>query len=183
MNFYIDIIINPDAEMPLNRLLNTLYAKLHKTLFDLQSKNIGVSFPAYKVLLGNCLRIHGSQDSLINLQKSDWIGGLIGYCKVSEILLVPSTCQYKSIGRIQTTMSPAKLRRLIKRGTIAEDEVKQYKAKMFTKGLDNPYVELESASNGHKHRRYIQFGDLLDRPVEGEFDTFGLSKTATIPWF
>ena len=27
-------------------------------------------------------------------------------------------------------------------------------AKMFTKGLDNPYLELENASNGHNRRRY-----------------------------
>jgi len=54
---------------------------------------------------------------------------------------------------------------------------------MFTQGLDNPYLELESGSNGHKHRRYIQFGELLDAPVKGEFDQFGLSKVATVPWF
>ncbi|MDH5259604.1 MAG: type I-F CRISPR-associated endoribonuclease Cas6/Csy4, partial [Gammaproteobacteria bacterium] len=26
-------------------------------------------------------------------------------------------------------------------------------------------------------------GPLLDKPVEGRFDQFGLSKTATVPWF
>ena len=80
-------------------------------------------------------------------------------------------------------MTQAKFNRLLKRGSITEDEAKQYKAKMFTKGLDNPYLELQSHSNGHKHRRYIQFGELLDSPITGEFDQFGLSKTATIPWF
>jgi len=50
-------------------------------------------------------------------------------------------------------------------------------------GIDNPYLELESASNDNKHRRYISFGELSDTPISGEFDTFGLSKTATVPWF
>ena len=54
---------------------------------------------------------------------------------------------------------------------------------MFTKGLDNPYLELVSTSNEHTHRRYIQFSGLLTEPVDGEFDQFGLSKTATVPWF
>lgn len=54
---------------------------------------------------------------------------------------------------------------------------------MFSQGLDAPYLELQSASNGHRHRRYIEFGELLDAPVRGEFDSFGLSKTATVPWF
>ena len=80
-------------------------------------------------------------------------------------------------------MSPAKLKRLFKRGSITDDEVKQYKVKMFAKGLDNPYLEIVSGSNGQRHRRYIEFGPLLDNPVEGAFDQFGLSKTATIPWF
>ena len=80
-------------------------------------------------------------------------------------------------------MSPAKLRRLIKRGSISEDEAKNYKVKMFTKGLDDPYVELTSGSNGHKHRRYMEFGPLQDHSVDGVFDQFGLSKTATVPWF
>ena len=54
---------------------------------------------------------------------------------------------------------------------------------MFSQGLDYPYLELISCSNGEKHRRYIQFGDLKDTSVEGSFDSFGLSLQATIPWF
>ena len=54
---------------------------------------------------------------------------------------------------------------------------------MFKQGLDNPFLELESSSTGQRHRRFIQFGELLDEPVEGFFDTFGLSKNATVPWF
>lgn len=63
------------------------------------------------------------------------------------------------------------------------DEIKAYKAKMFSRGLDNPYVELGSGSNWHKHRRYIEFDDLQSGAQSGDFDRFGLSKTATVPWF
>ncbi len=76
-----------------------------------------------------------------------------------------------------------KLNRLIKRGTISKENIKAYKAKMFTKGLDNPYFELDSTSNEQLHRRYIQFSEVLSESVKGEFDHFGLSKTATVPWF
>jgi len=183
MDFYIDITVIPDAEMPVNCLLNMVYTKLHKSLVDLNTNSIGVSFPAHKVLLGNCLRIHGSNSSLAELQLKNWLGGASGYCQVGDMLTVPQNCQFRTIKRIQTTMSQSKLNRLIKRGSISDDEVKAYKAKMFAKGLDNPYLELESASNGHRHRRYIAFGELLDKPVIGVFDQFGLSKTATIPWF
>ncbi len=80
-------------------------------------------------------------------------------------------------------MSEAKLNRLIKRGSISQDETGQYRLKMSTKALDNPFLELKSVSNGHKHRRYLQFGELSEHATEGEFDHFGLSKTATVPWF
>lgn len=184
MNHYIDIKILPDAEINANFLLNKVYTKLHKALFDLKSDSIGVSFPAHHVLLGNCLRLHGTQQALEQLQAQNWLARLADYCKVSAICEVPANIQgYRTVSRIQTTMSQSKLKRLLKRGSITEEEAKGYKAKMFTKGLDNAYVELESASNGHKHRRYIAFGALQTSSVAGVFDAFGLSKTATVPWF
>ena len=183
MNHYIDVRIKPDAEMRENVLLNKVYIKLHKAFSELKSNDIGVSFPEYKILLGCIIRIHGSEKNLQSLQQCNWLGGLIGYCDVSTIQTVPEQVKYRTISRIQSTMSPAKLKRLLNRGTISEENIKPYKAKMFQKGLDNPYLELESASNGQKHRRYISFGELVDRPSGGSFDHFGLSKTATIPWF
>lgn len=183
MDKYITITLKPDAEMPVNRLLNSVYIKLHKALHDLQNSSIGVSFPSYQLTLGHVIRLHGNEVNLDKLQKLNWLGGMMGYCEISDILPVPDTAQFRNISRIQTTMSQSKLKRLIKRGSITEAEVKDYKAKMFSQGLDNPYVELESISNGHRHRRYLAFGQLQSSPTEGTFDTFGLSKTATIPWF
>ncbi|PYD07066.1 type I-F CRISPR-associated endoribonuclease Cas6/Csy4, partial [Pseudomonas syringae pv. pisi] len=48
---------------------------------------------------------------------------------------------------------------------------------------DNPYIELVSVSNGQRHRRYIEFGELFNEPITGLFDQFGLSNSATVPWF
>ena len=183
MNSYFTISILPDAEMPGTVIMNAIYSKLHKALYDLKATAIGVSFPAYQVTLGDLLRIHGNTNDLENLQKLNWLGGMIGYCKVSEIKQVPADTKFRTVSRKQSTMSQSKLKRLMKRGSISEEEIKAYKAKMLSKGLDNPYVELVSGSNGNKHCRYIEFGELLDKPVEGEFDQFGLSKTATVPWF
>ena len=183
MDHYVDIKLLPDAEIPATVLMNAVYTKLHKALCDIGSKTMGVSFPKYKVTLGNVLHIHGAILDLNDLQGINWLGGMNGYCNVSEITPVPADTKFRTVSRKQTTMSQSKLNRLIKRGSIPENEIKRYKAKMFTKGLDNPYVELVSGSNGQKHRRYIEFGELLDHPILGEFDQFGLSKTATVPWF
>lgn len=183
MNHYIDVTIKPDAEMRENLLLNMLYSKLHKALIDLRSRTIGVSFPQYQVKLGKLLRIHGNSDCLQSLQQTDWIGGLVGYCDITPINQNPNVVSYRTVSRIRPNMSNSKLRRLKQRNSISEADIKNYKAKMYDQSLDNPYLELTSSTNGQKYRRYIEFGELVDLPKVEQFDYFGLSKTATIPWF
>jgi CRISPR-associated endonuclease Csy4 len=183
MDYYLEITLLPDAEFKSTVLMNVVYTKLHKAIHDLHATDIGVSFPKYQVNLGNVLRIHGDLIVLGKLHRQSWLGGISGYCTQSEITAVPPVTKYRTVSRKQSNMSHAKLQRLIKRGSISEDSVKSYCDKMLTKELGNPYLELQSGSNGHRHRRYIKFGDIVDSPVLGEFDSFGLSKTATIPWF
>lgn len=183
MDYYLDIKMMPDEEVPIYFIRNNVYTKLHKRLCDLTSTNIGISFPEYKVMLGKFLRLHGTKQRLQTIQSEDWLGGLTGYCHVSSIQQIPEQVSYRTVSRIQMNMSSSKLRRLIKRGSIKPDELKHYNTKMLQKGIDNPFLELESTSNGHKHRRYLSFGKLQDNAITGEFDQFGLSKTATVPWF
>jgi len=184
MDHYIDVTIKPDAEMRENVLLNKVYTKLHKALCTLQATDLGVSFPKYTVKLGKVLRIHGTSKRLMELQDLNWLGGLVGYCGKLFIQAIPEDgVSSRTVSRKQANMTMAKLRRLIRRGSIPESEIKKYKAKMFSQGIDNPYLELKSGSSGHKHRRYLSFGQLNGRLKNGHFDQFGFSKDATIPWF
>ena len=193
MNHYIDILIKPDTEMRENVLLNKVYSKFHKALCSLNSTETGISFPRYKAKLGNIIRLHGTDKNLTELQNTHWLGGLSGYCNVSEIKAVPSQVSgYRVVSRKQPTMNLKKLKKRVQyqkaQGILkTQEEVKeyekQYKAKMYATGLENPFLELYSSSNGHKHRRYLQFSEVIERPIKGDFDTFGLSKTATVPWF
>jgi len=105
MNHHIDIKINPDAEMRENVLLNKVYTKFHKRLSDLRSSDIGVSFPEYNIKLGKLLRIHGTKQRLQELQSENWLGGLKGYCDISEIQKIPDQVKYRTVSRIQTNMS------------------------------------------------------------------------------
>jgi len=183
MTHYIDIKLMPKKEIRENVLLNQVYTSFHKRLYDLKSNNIAVSFPEYRLKLGRLFRIHGSIEALDKLQEKDWLGKYAEFCKVSKIEAIPEKVQYRTVSRIQQNMTEAKLRRLIKRGNIPEEDIKKYRIKIFQGGLDNPYVELRSMSNGQMHRRFMEFGELQDAEVKGEFDLFGLSKIATIPWF
>lgn len=183
MKHYLDIKMEADEDIPIHFIRNKVYTKLHKALCDMEANDIGVSFPKYRVKLGDVIRIHASSDRLKELQTMSWLGGLSGYCAVSDVSLIPESVKYRVISRVQSNMTEAKLRRLIKRGSISSEQIKSYKSKMFAAGLDNPYLELQSNSNGHMHRRFIHFGALSSTATIGEFDRFGLSKTTTIPWF
>jgi CRISPR-associated endonuclease Csy4 len=184
MDFYIDLILQGDEEIPIYFIRNKVFIKLHKALYDLKESSIGISFPKYKTKLGNIIRIHGQNSSLNALQQDNWLGGLIGYCQVSDILPIPEKIRgYQTISRIRQNMSHAKLQRLLKRDTIPTQDIKPYKIKMITEGLDNAYFELKSTSNKQLYRRYIQFGELNTQAVKGKFDSFGLSKTGTVPIF
>jgi CRISPR-associated endonuclease Csy4 len=88
VNYYIDIEVKPDDEMRENVLLNKTFTKLHKTLHDQKQTAIGISFPDYKVKLGTVIRLHGDKASLETLQQTNWLGGLSGYCEVTDILPV-----------------------------------------------------------------------------------------------
>lgn len=183
MTHYIDIRLFPKKEIRENVLLNQVYTTFHKRLYDLKSKEIGVSFPEYRLKLGKLFRIHGSKEALEKLNEKEWLGKYKAFCKVSTIDGIPKKVQYRTVSRVQQNMTEAKLRRLIKRGTIPEEDIKKYRIKMFQGGLDNPYVELVSMSNKQLHRRFIEFGELQSTEIKGEFDVFGLSNTSTIPWF
>ncbi len=193
MTYYQDIELYPDNEIDIAFLRNKVYTKLHKAIFDLSTTNIGISFPQSDKKLGCIIRIHSTQGKLNELQNLNWLGGLSGYCKVGDILPVPDKVDgYLTVSRIRQNMSISKMQKRITHqkatGCLKTDDdikayEKQYKAKMFKTGLDNPYLELQSTSTGNKYRIYIAFGAIQKQPESGEFNKFGLSPTATVPIF
>ena len=183
MDHYFDIVIKPDAEMRENVLLNMVYTKLHRVLVDLNSNNLGISFPEVNLHLGTRLRIHGNE-AAVNKLGMTWLGGLSGYCHVSAVSKVPDTVNsHRTVSRKQLNMTHAKMNRLLKRGSLEPADVGRYKEKMFAQPLSAPFLELVSISSGERYRRNLQLGEIQTAPALGEFDQFGLSRTATIPWF
>jgi len=183
MDSYIDIRLRPDAEMREAELSSKVFTKFHKALVMMNIEKIGISFPEVNVKLGRLFRLHGEASLLHNLQGLAWLGPLIGYCQLSEILAVPEQTQHRVISEHRSNMSSAKLRRLITRGSIDKEGEKRYKVKMLSQDFDNPYLDLFSSSTEQVHRKFFELSDIQKQPVEGVFDSYGLSKTATVPWF
>jgi len=206
MDYYFEIRLKPTKDALESILLNIVYEKIHRALFDLNATDIGVSFPEYKVKLGTLIRLHGPKERLQELSKS-WrnivltkgtlrpvwsdslsIEGSLLYVTTS-VSEIPKNVKHRNISRKRPTMSMSKLRRLIKRREenadkgISLEDISSYRSKMFAQGLDNPYVDIWGEKKKQKYRRFFGFGELLNELIKGEFDTFGLSKDATIPWF
>ncbi|MDP5213944.1 type I-F CRISPR-associated endoribonuclease Cas6/Csy4 [Pseudoalteromonas tunicata] len=183
MDSYIDIRLQPDAELPEAELSSKVFTKFHKALVTLKTDQIGISFPEVNVKLGLLFRLHGDASLLHDLQGLKWLGPLAGYCKVTTVTHVPDQVQYRIISVKRSNLSKAKLTRLIARGSIDKDGEKRYKVKMLSQGVENPYLDLCSSSTGQVYRKFFVFSDIQADPVDGEFDSYGLSKTATVPWF
>jgi len=184
MNYYIDVKIKTDIAWQESLLLNKVYKKLHETLYMLESNDIGVSFPEYHIKLGSIIRIHGTKEALLKLQDTKWLNELTGFCDVMVIKKIPNKIDgYRNLSYFHPKMTNAKLRRLIKRNSIPPDDIESYKEKMHEQSLLNPYIEFREDSKKQKRRLYIKISDLIEKPIKGGFNKYGLSNNATIPSF
>lgn len=183
MDSYIELRLKPDSELREAELSSKVFTKFHKALVELKTNQIGISFPQVNVKLGRVFRMHGEECLLNDLQGLEWLGRLSGYCQQTDILPVPENTEYRIISERRSNLSNAKLRRLLARGNIDREGEKRYKIKMLSQGFENPYLDLYSSSTKQVHRKFFAFSDLKSKPSYGAFDSYGLSKHATIPWF
>lgn len=184
MNCYLDIVLLPDPELSEPIIMSELFAKLHFALVKFQNAVIGISFPNVKKVLGNCLRLHGSNEDLHKLMGNDWIYSLRDYVEVSNILPIPEQVQYRVVKRVQVKSSVERLRRRsIAKGWLTKEEAIKKISLDKEKMLKLPFVQLTSTSTGQKFRFFIQHEPLQSSPVVGSFNAYGLSNKATVPWF
>lgn len=183
MDHYLDIRVLPDPEFGQVDLLNALYAKLHRVLPSMTQGRVGVSFPNHKRTLGECLRLHGTLADLLNLCEVNWLQGLRDYIRLSEPTPVPVGASYRTVRRVQAKSAYNKRRRSVAKGWLTEAEALARIPDTQQKLMTLPYAEMHSLSTGGRMRLYIEHGPLLEEPVTGAFNAYGLSSTATIPWF
>jgi len=184
MDHYLDIRLLPEEpEVSESFLLNALFAKLHLRLGQLASADIGVSFPHHAKRLGNLLRLHGTEPGLQSLMAEDWLQGLKGYCECSQPTAVPANTEYRTVRRVQAKSAHNKRQRSIAKGWLTAEEAQLRIADSQQKSLKLPFMQLKSRSTGQLMRLYIEHGPLLTEPQPGCFSAYGLSASATIPWF
>ncbi len=184
MDHYVDLTLLPDPEFPRQQLMNALFAKLHRGLHDLQCSDIGVSFPEVGQDLGGRLRLHSSVEALDRLMALDWLTGMRDHLDRSELTVVPTDSKYRCVSRIQVDSSPVRARRrLVRRHGVNLQEAMERIPDSAAKSCEMPFLVLRSNSSGQQFRLFIRHGPLWTNPTQGSFSRYGLSSSATVPWF
>lgn len=200
MDYYIDIKLLTDTEITLGFIWQKVYLQIHLALVEKRDENnklsIGLSFPNYQeehFPLGSILRIFTeTKEELENLDLNHWLTRLLDYIELSPIREVPKDIKtFASFGRKQFK-SNAEIRRLAKRhakrNNISEEQAlslyanTEEKYKKLKEKNKLPFINIKSLSNGHPIKIFIVRKE-SSKENKGLFNTYGLSKTSTVPIF
>lgn len=187
MDHYLNIQLLPDPEFTQPLLMSALYSKLHRALVALKASNIGISFPEYRLKpkrLGTVLRVHGDRASLTALLETDWLKGMRDHTQVSDVLVVPEETQHICVARRQFKTSAERLRRRrMKRKGETSEQAREAIPDSIERQGDLPFLTLRSLSTGQTFCLLVEQAKPQSQAVTGEFSCYGLSTTATVPWF
>lgn len=185
---YLDIRVVPDPETTAPQLLDALYDRLHLALVQQRRNDLGVSFPGYSITpraMGTVLRLHGQADTLHQFMRQDWLKGLRGHVRLSEVTPVPDGANHRCVHRRQFKTSAERLRRrrMRRKGETAE-QAQQAIPLTVERRPDLPYLHLRSRSTGQpSFCLFVALGPLQQTATTGMFNSHGLSSSSTIPWF
>ena len=184
---YIDVRLLPDPEFSQTFLLGALYSKLHRALVQIGATGVGVSFPQYCLQprgLGHVLRLHGSETDLEALSSTSWLRGMHDHVVASDAFAVPPVVEYRRLERRQYKTNAERLRRRrMRRKGEAYDQAAAAVPDSVERQPELPYVQMRSRSTGQTFCLFLLLGDPEPQAVDGIFNSYGLSRIATVPWF
>ena len=187
LTHYIELRLRPDPEVAPTHLLSALYTRVHRTLAAQGATGIAVTFPEYSAdrhTVGECLRLHGSEADLQPWANGQWLGSVRDHVTATPLLPVPTDTQPRTLRRVQVKSSPERLRRrLMKRHQLSEEQVRERIPDHVARTTPLPYVQLASTSTAQQFRLFLVLGAAQESAQTGLFNAYGLSTTATVPWF
>lgn len=196
MQHYLDITLLPEDGIGHYFLWGKLYQQLHLALVEHnQGKDgdIGISFPQYSIKppqLGLKLRLFAPTESeLVMLNIAKWLSRFANYCHISSIKTVPEHTQFVLFSRkhCQTNLERLARRRAKRKGETLEQAMQH-----FTGFKDDsstlPFIATESLSSAGTSGSANKFRLIIEQKIipdhqPGNFNCYGLSKGATVPWF
>lgn len=207
MQVYQEITLLHNPEIPCHFLWEKLFQQIHLALVKnkiispnlkndsgkpLEYSEYGISFPQYDAqlnALGCKLRVFAETDERLKcLNLLHWLERLHDYCRCTPIEPIPQGVRYARFKRKQFTNNPKRLaRRRITRLTKQGKHETLEQALAYYSGHDEkktrlPFIYLDSKTWKTRLPLFIE-RELVSEPVQGSFSCYGLSKTATVPWF
>ena len=191
MNFYIEITLLPNEEIPIYFLWEKIYQQVHLALVERQDDEgkvtIGASFPGYdakQLQLGCKLRLFAvSKGDLVQLDLEKWLSRLLDYAHITSIKDVPPDCGFAFFKRLQPKSNNARLaRRKAKREGISLDKAMAYFENRKEQQSKVPFIHIKSLSSAQKYRLMIAQTN-AEKYCSGKFSTYGLSSVSNVPVF
>lgn len=166
---------------------------------SLRGSKIAVSFPGYgenASPLGNKLRLLAQEQAFLEeLGIEKWLSRLLDYVHIDSIKAVPGSVSYtgfrqkrvKGEKRLEQSLQKKAKHLSDKFGLDFNGTLHELKKKHAFNVEKLPYIQVESQSGVMDARKprfklFIEKVELAE-PQQGIFDCYGLSKTATVPWF
>ncbi len=196
MKYYQDITLIPDMEVSIGFLWHKVFLQIHIGLADNKQPDgtsvIAVSFPEYKKTgfpLGSQLRLFAeSEPQLVQFNVEKWLERLQDYCHIKPIRQVPDVKKFVRFQRKAIKSPERKAHRLAEHLQKPVAEIVKYRKQndLFNE-CKLPFINMESQAptetgDKNKFRLFIE-QTFHDEAAQGSFDCYGLTKTATIPWF
>ena len=194
MKFYIEITLrpSPNDEIPIYFLWQKLYQQIHLGFVEIQDSQgnvpVAASFPQYSEELNHLgckLRLFAEdKQTLESFNAPKWLNRLTDYVHIKQIQQVQdNVTEFACFKRQQVKSSNERLaRRKAKRSGNDYQQVLEQLKGYDEKRVQTPYINIKSQSTGNQFRLFIE-KRIAENAQEGQFNSYGLSKTATVPWF
>ncbi|MFQ1018181.1 type I-F CRISPR-associated endoribonuclease Cas6/Csy4 [Gilliamella sp. BG7] len=188
LSHYFELRVISQIEITEVEVINQVMQSLHQILVN-QKGNIAISFPCYKLrkTVGGVIRLFGSEQELqkikIDIQQKSSISD---YALLTSVAKVPSTIKGYLRFRRFNPKNKSSLRRAEERLTAQGKWTPEVKNRLIEKwgngDLQYPYFHLNSKSTEQRFILWLK-REKCSEPVQGIFNSYGLSQTATVPDF
>ena len=195
MSHYQELTLLQHEDVPLYALWGKVYTQIHLALTELQAAlgtgKVGVAFPEYRFdaeaqigHLGRKLRVFADDAAVLQqLNLAQHLRRYADYVQLSAVAAVPAEHGLACYARVQVKSGAERAaRRLIKRHPELNYETELARLQALSVHSVLPFIQLNSLSSKQAFRLFIAKSEAIAAQT-GDFGTYGLSNTATVPDF
>ena len=195
MSHYQELTLLQHEEVPLFALWGKVYVQIHLALTELQAAlgtgKVGVAFPEYRFdaavqmgRLGSKLRVFADDAAVLQqLNLAQHLRRYADYVQLSAVAAVPAEHGLACYARVQVKSGAERAtRRLIKRHPELNYETELARLQALSVHSALPFIQLNSLSSKQAFRLFIAKSEATVVQT-GDFGTYGLSNSATVPDF